>query len=164
MMRILALVLTVLTGFSGLVYEVTWQKGLAILLGSHSEATAAVLAIFLGGLSVGYSLFGHVSSRITASAGVAGAGRRLLLLYGVIEAGIGAYRDAGPVSGNVPPITIVRAVIPVSDEADVAPEAVTPSTTMSAAAKSTTFLIRTPSGDGAVWSARLSAPSPICHS
>src|SRR5687768_342672 len=64
--------------------------------------------------------------------------------YAFIDAGIGAYRDAGPVSGNVPPILIVRAVIPVSDEADVALDAVTPSSTTSAAAKSTTFLIRTP--------------------
>ena len=46
-----ALLLTVLTGFTGLVYEVSWQKYLSTLLGSHSEATAAVLAIFLGGLS-----------------------------------------------------------------------------------------------------------------
>ena len=58
MIRAVALVLTVLTGFSGLIYEVTWQKYLATLLGSHSEATAAVLGIFLGGLSVGYALFG----------------------------------------------------------------------------------------------------------
>ena len=58
LVRAIALVLTVLTGFSGLVYEVTWQKYLATLLGSHSEATAAVLALFLGGLSIGYSLFG----------------------------------------------------------------------------------------------------------
>ena len=56
-----ALLLTMLTGFSGLVYEVAWQKYLATLLGSHSEATAAVLALFLGGLSVGYSLFGAVT-------------------------------------------------------------------------------------------------------
>ena len=84
--------------------------------------------------------------------------------YAFIAAGIVAYRDAAPVSGNVPPIVIVRAVIPVSDEADVALDAVTPSATTSAAAKSTTFLIRTPSGDGAVWSASLSGPSPICHS
>ena len=54
MTRTLALVLTLLTGFSGLVYEVAWQKYLGTLLGSHSEATAAVLAIFLGGLSLGY--------------------------------------------------------------------------------------------------------------
>ncbi len=53
-MRAIALILTVLTGFSGLVYQVTWQKYLAVLLGSHSEATAAVLGIFLGGLSSGY--------------------------------------------------------------------------------------------------------------
>ena len=58
MIRLSALLLTVLTGFSGLVYEVTWQRYLATLLGSHSEATAAVLAIFLGGLSAGYALFG----------------------------------------------------------------------------------------------------------
>jgi predicted membrane-bound spermidine synthase len=53
MVRAVALLLTVATGFSGLVYEVTWQKYLATLLGSRSEATAAVLGIFLGGLSVG---------------------------------------------------------------------------------------------------------------
>ena len=58
MIRLLVLLLTVLTGFSGLVYEVTWQRYLATLLGSHSEATAAVLGLFLGGLALGYSLFG----------------------------------------------------------------------------------------------------------
>src|SRR5437016_12907309 len=62
-----ALALTVLTGFSGLVYEVAWQKYLATLLGSHSEATAAILAIFLGGLSLGYSLFGRVTQVLTAA-------------------------------------------------------------------------------------------------
>ena len=66
MIRAVALVLTVLTGFSGLIYEVTWQKYLATLLGSHSEATAAVLGIFLGGLSVGYALFGRLVRRLFA--------------------------------------------------------------------------------------------------
>ena len=61
MIRLAALLLTVLTGFSGLVYEVAWQKYLATLLGSHSEATAAVLAIFLGGLSAGYAMFGGLT-------------------------------------------------------------------------------------------------------
>ena len=59
--RPLALFLTLLTGFTGLVYQVTWQRYLATLLGSHSEATASVLGIFLGGLSVGYALFGRVT-------------------------------------------------------------------------------------------------------
>ena len=89
MIRALALILTVLTGFTGLVYEVTWQKGLAILLGSHAEATAAVLAIFLGGLSVGYALFGRLSRRRLAAAQAGGGRPRLLLVYGVIEAAIG---------------------------------------------------------------------------
>ena len=59
--------------------------------------------------------------------------------YAFIAVGMIAYGDAGPVSGKLPPIVIVRAVIPVSDEADVALDAVTPSATTSAAAKSTTF-------------------------
>ena len=63
MIRTAALALTVLTGVSGLVYQIAWQKVLASLLGSHSEATAAVLALFLGGLSVGYALFGRISRR-----------------------------------------------------------------------------------------------------
>ena len=71
--------------------------------------------------------------------------------YAFIAAGIGAYTEARPVSGNVPPIVIVRAVIPSSLAADVALDAPTPSATTSrAAAKSTTFLIRTPFGDGAM--------------
>jgi predicted membrane-bound spermidine synthase len=97
MTRALALLLTVLTGFTGLVYEVTWQKGLAILLGSHAEATAAVLGIFLGGLSVGYALFGWVSRRRLAAALATGRPPRLLLVYGAVEAGIGVWALAFPV-------------------------------------------------------------------
>ena len=74
LVRATALGLTVLTGFSGLVYEVAWQKYLATLLGSHSEATAAVLAIFLGGLAGGYSLFGATTARFTARARARGRG------------------------------------------------------------------------------------------
>src|SRR5262245_45331798 len=89
MIRLAALLLTVLTGSSGLVYEVAWQKYLATLLGSHSEATAAVLAIFLGGLSVGYALFGAVTRRLVASAQRDQRPARLLLVYGLVELGIG---------------------------------------------------------------------------
>jgi spermidine synthase len=87
MTRGLALALTALTGFSGLVYEVAWEKYLATMLGSHSEATAAVLAIFLGGLSLGYALFGRVTRTFVAR----GRGARLLVLYGFVEGGIGVY-------------------------------------------------------------------------
>jgi len=91
MIRPIALLLTVLTGFSGLVYEVTWQKYLATLLGSHSEATAAVLALFLGGLSIGYSLFGRVSRKLTESGSPERARERLLRTYGLMELAIGLY-------------------------------------------------------------------------
>jgi spermidine synthase len=91
MIRALALAATMLTGFSGLVYEVAWQRYLAVLLGAHSEATAAVLAIFLGGLALGYSLFGRLTGvRMRASART-GAAPRLLRFYGAVEAGIGLY-------------------------------------------------------------------------
>ncbi len=95
-MRLLALLLTTLTGFSGLVYEVTWQKYLATLLGSHSEATSAVLAIFLGGLAVGYALFGALTRRWVERAEQSGEPPRLLFIYGVLEGGIGLYAFVFP--------------------------------------------------------------------
>ena len=91
MIRAVVLLLTVLTGFSGLVYEVAWQKYLATLLGSHAEATATVLAIFLGGLSAGYALFGRVTHRAVETARRSGRPPGLLALYGMVEASIGAY-------------------------------------------------------------------------
>ena len=91
MTRFTAIALTVLTGFSGLVYEVTWQKYLATLLGSQGEATAAILAIFLGGLSAGYAVFGKATRRLVARARQRQQSPRLLLFYGMIEAGIGLY-------------------------------------------------------------------------
>src|SRR5690606_9501574 len=90
-MRFLARLLTVLTGATGLVYGVTWQKSLSTLLGSHSEATAAVLGIFLAGLSVGYGLFGRLTRAQVARAAGSGRPPRLLATYGLIEAGIGVY-------------------------------------------------------------------------
>jgi len=97
MIRPIALLLTVLTGFSGLVYQVAWQKYLAILLGSHSEAVAAVLAIFLGGLAAGYALFGRVTRQFVERARARGEAPRLLRLYGLVESGIGAYALLFPV-------------------------------------------------------------------
>jgi predicted membrane-bound spermidine synthase len=97
MIRLTALLLTVLTGFAGLVYEVTWQKYLAVLLGSHGEATAAVLAIFLGGLSAGYALFGRATRLLIERARRGHRAVRLLSFYALVEAGIGAYGLLFPV-------------------------------------------------------------------
>jgi spermidine synthase len=96
MRRPIAIVLTILTGFSGLVYEVTWQKYFATLLGSHSEATASILGVFLVGLSLGYWLFGRVTSRSVERARLAGRAPRLFRLYAIVEGGIGLYAFAFP--------------------------------------------------------------------
>ncbi len=96
MVRPICLLLTLLTGFSGLVYEVAWQKYLATLLGSHSEATAAVLAIFLGGMAVGYEVFGRIARRITARAAERAQPPALLRTYGAVEASIGLWALAFP--------------------------------------------------------------------
>jgi len=94
-LRLGALLLTVLTGLSGLVYEVAWEKYLATLLGSHSEASAAVLGIFLGGMSLGYKLWGSLTRRWCA-ASAESAAARLLAGYGMVEAAIGVYALAFP--------------------------------------------------------------------
>ena len=101
MTRFTAIILTIFTGFSGLVYEVAWQKYLATLLGSQGEATAAILAIFLGGLSVGYSLFGRATRWLVERSRQRRKLPRLLLFYGLIEAGIGAYALIFPMLFNV---------------------------------------------------------------
>jgi hypothetical protein len=89
MLRWVVLALTAVTGFSGLAYEVTWQKYLGILLGAHSEATAAVLGLFLGGLSLGYRVLGGLARALVARAQQQGQPAPLLAVYGAIEASVG---------------------------------------------------------------------------
>ena len=108
MIRPIALLLTVLTGFSGLVYQVAWQKYLAILLGSHSEAVAAVLAIFLGGLAAGYALFGRITRQLVERARARGEAPQLLRLYGLVESGIGVYALLFPFSFSLAQALSVR--------------------------------------------------------
>jgi len=76
-----------LSGAAGLIYQVVWHKYLAVLLGSHARATAVVLSVFLGGLGVGYKLFGGWSARRTGG---------LLRLFAFIELALGAYALAFP--------------------------------------------------------------------
>src|SRR5262245_28611365 len=96
MVRRVALWITATTGFSGLVYEVAWQKYLATLLGSHSEAAAAVIGLFLGGLAIGYALFGALTRRLLDRSVRNARPARLLAVYGGVEAAIGLYALAFP--------------------------------------------------------------------
>ena len=57
------LVLTFLSGFSALVYEVLWLKELGLIFGSAAHATSAALAVFFLGLAVGNEFWGRRSAR-----------------------------------------------------------------------------------------------------
>ena len=79
--------MVLLSGFTGLVYQVTWQKYLSIYLGSHALATCLVLSTFFLFMALGYSLLGKYSPRLM---------KNKILLYGVIEGLIGFYAFLSP--------------------------------------------------------------------
>jgi len=79
--RPLVITLLLLSGATGLVYELAWSKRLANLLGNTGQAHAIVLSTFMGGLALGAYLFGRRADR----------SKRPLTLYGALELGIGLY-------------------------------------------------------------------------
>jgi len=88
MVRNLSFAFVILTGLTGLVYQVTWHKYLSFYLGSHAMAAALVLAVFFLFLSLGYSVLGRNIHRIPL--------KNKLFLYGIIEALIGFYAVLSP--------------------------------------------------------------------
>ena len=84
--RPLVLALFVASGFSGLVYEVVWVRSLTTVFGVSAFAISTVLASYMGGLALGSFLSGRYIDRHP----------RPLVVYGVLEAGIGAYALAVP--------------------------------------------------------------------
>lgn len=77
-------ILLVLTGMTGLIYQVAWQKYLSYLIGSESRSSALVIAVFLCGLAGGNAFFGPYSQRHSDR-------KKLLNTYALCEALIGAY-------------------------------------------------------------------------
>jgi spermidine synthase len=76
----------VLSGATGLIYEVLWARMLGLVFGATTIAISAVLAAFMGGLALGSEIAGRLGSRI----------RRPLLAYGIIELAVGLYALAVP--------------------------------------------------------------------
>jgi spermidine synthase len=85
----------VLSGASGLIYQVVWGRLLVLVFGSTTLAVTTVLAVFMGGLAVGSALGGRLADRV----------RRPLLVYAVIEAVVAAYAMVIP--------WLLDAVVPV---------------------------------------------------
>jgi spermidine synthase len=71
----------ILSGATGLIYEVLWARMLGLVFGATTLAVSTVLAAFMGGLALGSALAGRLAKRI----------RRPLLTYGLIEIAIAVY-------------------------------------------------------------------------
>jgi spermidine synthase len=67
------------SGISGLMYQVVWVRMLGRVLGNTVYAASTVLAAFMAGLALGSYLISTRADRI----------RRPLLVYGILEMGIG---------------------------------------------------------------------------
>ncbi|XXY52382.1 fused MFS/spermidine synthase [Sorangium sp. So ce269] len=74
------------SGATGLLYEVAFSKQLAYVFGATAYAVSTVLAAFMGGLALG----AHLGGRHAAAA------RRPLVVYGVLEAIVGAICAVSP--------------------------------------------------------------------
>ncbi|UCC49730.1 MAG: fused MFS/spermidine synthase, partial [Gemmatimonadota bacterium] len=85
--RLTILVLFFLSGACGLVYEVVWMRMLTLVFGATAFATSTILASFFAGLALGSFYFGRVIDR----------GRNPLLVYALLEAGIGISAFLMPV-------------------------------------------------------------------
>jgi spermidine synthase len=71
----------VLSGATGLIYEVLWARMLGLVFGATTLAVSTVLAAFMGGLALGSALAGKLAQRI----------RKPLSVYGVMEILIAVY-------------------------------------------------------------------------
>jgi spermidine synthase len=70
-----------LSGISGLIYEVVWARMLTIILGSSVFAVSTVLTSFMAGLAIGSLYFGRVADKV----------KNPLSVYGWLEIGTGIY-------------------------------------------------------------------------
>ncbi len=70
-----------LSGFTSLVFEVLWERMLMQVFGSTSFAISTLLTAFMGGLALGSYVCGRVADRL----------ERPLMVYGLLEGGVGLY-------------------------------------------------------------------------
>jgi spermidine synthase len=83
---LLLLLCFLLSGATALVYQTAWTREFAFVFGTSELAVATVLAAYMGGLTVGAAVAARLSPRV----------RRPVLVYGLLELGIGASALAVP--------------------------------------------------------------------
>jgi predicted membrane-bound spermidine synthase len=84
----LAGLLFFLSGAAALVYQVAWQRLLALHSGVGLYSVAVIVAAFMAGLGIGSHLGGRLSTRL--------AGARALAAFAGLELGISAFGAASP--------------------------------------------------------------------
>jgi spermidine synthase len=72
------LLITALSGFAALVFEILWIRQLGLVVGTTTAAISTVIAAFMAGLAIGSAVFGRLTDRL----------RRPLRAYALLEAGI----------------------------------------------------------------------------
>ena len=84
--KMIVVIIFLLSGVCGLIYEVVWSKYLELFIGSSGYSHMIVLATFMGGLALGAFVFGKYSDGVS----------NRLNLYGLLELGTGVYGLAYP--------------------------------------------------------------------
>ena len=74
----------VLSGATGLIYEVLWARMLGLVFGATTLAVSTVLAAFMGGLALGSALAGRFAQRIRKPLSVYGLMEILIALYALL--------------------------------------------------------------------------------
>lgn len=90
-MRRAVLLIFVLSGAAGLVYEVVWARELVLVFGNTTQAVSAILTGFFAGMALGSAAGGRLADRV----------RSPLRLYGLLEIAIAAVALATPVLFSV---------------------------------------------------------------
>ena len=78
--------LAFLSGMCALVYQIMWMRHLRLIFGASTAASAAVIAIFMGGLGLGAAWLGKRADRV----------RTPLHTYGNLELGVAAFAAVTP--------------------------------------------------------------------
>ena len=73
--RAIILLIFLLSGIAGLVYEVVWTRQLVLVFGNTTQAISAILTGFFAGMAIGSVLGGRLADRV----------RSPLRLYGILE-------------------------------------------------------------------------------
>jgi spermidine synthase len=81
---LLVCILFLLSGASGLIYQVLWVRMLSLVFGVTVYAVSTVLATFMGGLALGSALGGRLADRVRRPLAWFGAAELLVGLTAVL--------------------------------------------------------------------------------